>query len=153
VGVHPLEQWNAELLGHRVCKRSDRLAAYELVSQAVNRVFGSTRADAACGVELRHDHGSQYLTDYSQGQSRFHGFNPSLAFVGEPQTNGLVERCNRTLKEQIIHGGTYKNRNEFAAALSAFADLYNREWRLEKLRYRSPLDARRDYQTSIPLNA
>jgi transposase InsO family protein len=148
-----IEHWNAELLGHHVCKRGDRLAAYEPVAQAVERIFGSTRADAARGVELRHDHGSQYLTDYFQGQSRFHGFTPSFAFVGEPQTNGVVERFNRTLKEQIIHGRTYKNREELAAALSTFADLYNREWRLEKLRYLSPLEARRDYQPSIPLAA
>jgi putative transposase len=141
-----VEHWNGELLGHHVCKRGDRLAAYEPVSQALLRVFGSALADVARGVELRHDHGSQYLTDYFQGQSRFHGFTPSFAFVGEPQTNGVVERFNRTLKEQIIHGQTYKNREELAAALSAFADLYNREWRLEKLRFRSPLEARRDHQ-------
>jgi len=144
-----IEHWNAELLGQHVCKRGDRLAAYEPVAQAVERVFGSTRADAARGVELRHDHGSQYLTDYFQGQSRFHGFTPSFAFVGEPQTNGVVERFNRTLKEQIIHGRTYRNREELAATLAAFADLYNREWRLEKLRYRSPLEARRDHQTNL----
>jgi transposase InsO family protein len=148
-----VEHWNAELLGHHVCKHGDRFAAYEPVAQAVERVFGSTRADAARGVELRHDHGSQYLTDYFQGQSRFHGFTPSFALVGEPETNGVVERFNRTFKEQIIHGHTYKNRAELAAALSAFADLYNREWRLEKLRYRSPLEARRDHQNSIPLAA
>ena len=148
-----VEHWNGELLGHHVCKRGDRLAAYEPVAQAVNRVFGSTRADAARGVELRHDHGSQYLTDYFQGQSRFHGFTPSFAFVGEPQTNGVVERFNRTLKEQIIHGRIYRNREELAAALSAFAELYNREWRLEKLRYRSPLEARRDHQNSFRLAA
>lgn len=148
-----VEHWNGELLGHHVCKRGDRLAAYEPVAQAVNRVFGSTRADAARGVELRHDHGSQYLTDYFQGQSRFHGFTPSFAFVGEPQTNGVVERFNRTLKEQIIHGRTYRDREELAAALSAFADLYNREWRLEKLRYRSPLEARRDHENTLRLAA
>lgn len=148
-----VEHWNGELLGHHVCKRGDRLAAYEPVAQAVQRVFGSCEAGAARGVELRHDHGSQYLTDYFQGQSRFHGFTPSFAFVGEPQTNGVVERFNRTFKEQIIHGQTYKNREELATALSAFADLYNREWRLEKLRYRSPLEARRDHQTSLRLAA
>lgn len=38
--------------------------------------------DATRGVELRHDHGRQYLTDYFQGQSGFHGFTPSsLALV------------------------------------------------------------------------
>jgi transposase InsO family protein len=141
-----IEHWNAECLGHHVCKRGDRFAAYEPVAQALTHVFGTSAAGAARGVELRHDHGSQYLTDYFQGQSRFHGFTPSFAFVGEPETNGVVERFNRTLKEQIIHGRTYRNRAELAAAVSAFVTTYNREWRLEKLRYKSPLEARRDYQ-------
>ena len=141
-----LEHWNAECLGHHVCKVGDRFAAYEPVAQAVARIFGTAAAQAARGVELRHDHGSQYLTDYFQGQSRYHGFTPSFAFVGEPETNGVVERFNRTLKEQIIHGKTYRNRAELAAAVTAFVTTYNREWRLEKLRYQSPLEARRSFQ-------
>ena len=148
-----LEHWNAECLGHHVCKHGDRFAAYEPISQAVLRIFGSTASDAARGVELRHDHGSQYLTDYFQGQSRFHGFTPSFAFVGEPETNGVVERFNRTMKEQIIHGRTYRNRSELAAAVTAFVEIYNRDWRLEKLRYKSPLEARRDHQKSTLLAA
>ena len=143
-----LEHWNAELLGFHVCKRGDRYAAYEPVSQALQRIFGSTQAEVARGVHLRHDHGSQYLTDYFQGCSRFHGFTPSLALVGEPQTNGVVERFNRTLKEQIIHGHTYKNCTQLQAALRTFADLYNHQWRLEKLRYRTPVETRQAYQQS-----
>lgn len=148
-----IEHWNAECLGHHVCKRGDRFAAYEPVAQALTYVFGTSGADAARGVELRHDHGSQYLTDYFQGQSRFHGFTPSFAFVGEPQTNGVVERFNRTLKEQIIHGRAYRNRAELAAAVTAFVILYNRDWRPEKLLYQSPLEARRAYQASNLLAA
>ena len=148
-----IEHWNAECLGHHVCKRGDRFAAYEPIAQAVSRIFGTSAADAARGVELRHDHGSQYLTDYFQGQSRFHGFTPSFAFVGEPETNGVVERFNRTLKEQIIHGRTYLNRTELAAAVATFVETYNRAWRLEKLRFKSPLEARRDYQPSTKLAA
>ena len=148
-----LEHWNAECLGHHVCKRGDRFAAYEPVAQAVTRVFGASTADAARGVVLRHDHGSQYLTDWFQGQSRFHGFTPSFAFVGEPETNGVVERFNRTLKEQIIHGRTYRNRAELAAAVAAFVITYNREWRLEKLHYKSPLEARLAFQPSSLLAA
>jgi transposase InsO family protein len=122
----------------------------------VERIFGSARADAARGVELRHDHGSQYLTDYFQGQSRFHGFTPSFTLVGEPETNGVVERFNRTLREQTIHGRIYRNRDELSAALSAFVELHNREWRLEKLRYRTPLETRRNHRDQpslIPLAA
>lgn len=95
----------------------------------------------------------RYVTDYFQGQSRFHGFTPSFAFVGEPETNGVVERFNRTLKEQIIHGHTYRNRGELAAAVASFVELYNREWRLEKLGYKSPLEARRDFQPATLLAA
>jgi transposase InsO family protein len=148
-----LEHWNAECLGHHVCQRGDRFAAYEPVAQAVTHVFGASAPDAARGIELRHDHGSQYLTPYFQGQSRYHGFTPSFAHVGEPETNGVVERFNRTLKEQIIHGKTYRNRAELAAAVAAFVRTYNRAWRLEKLRYKSPLEARRDYQPASPLAA
>jgi len=142
-----VEHWNGECLGHHVCKRGDRFAAYEPVAQAVARIFGLTGSGAARGVELRHDHGTQYLTDYFQGQSRYHGFTPSFAFVGEPETNGVVERFNRTLKEQIIHGVTYRNRDELAAAVATFVATYNREWRFEKLGYKSPLEARRDFQS------
>ena len=148
-----IEHWNAECLGHHVCKRGDRFAAYEPIAQAVSRIFGTSAPDAARGVELRHDHGSQYLTDYFQGQSRFHGFTPSFAFVGEPETNGVVERFNRTLKEQIIHGRTYLNRTELAAAVATFVDTCNRAWRLEKLHFKSPLEARRDYHPSTKLAA
>ena len=75
-----------------------------------------------------------------------HPFSPTWSPAGRLQTNGVVERFNRTLKVQIIHGRTYRNRAELAAAVSAFVTTYNREWRLEKLRYKSPLEARRDYQ-------
>ncbi len=54
-----------------------------------------------------------------------HGFTPSFAFVGEPETNGVVERFNRTLEEQIIHGKTYRDRAELAAAVAAFVLTYN----------------------------
>lgn len=80
-----VEHWNGELPGHHVCKRGDRLAAYEPLSPALLRVFGSALADVARGVELRHDHGSQYLTDYFQGQSRFHGFPPASPSSASPR--------------------------------------------------------------------
>ena len=70
---------------------------------------------------------------------------PSFAFVAEPQTNGVAERFNRTLKEQVVHGRFFKNVEEVRAAVNAFKDLYNRHWRLEKLGFTSPLEARRAY--------
>ena len=131
----------------------DRFGAYETVAHAVTRVFGASAANAARGVELCHDHGSQYLTGWFQGQSRLDGFTPSFAFAGEPETNGVVERFNRTIKEPIIHGRTYPNRAELATAVATFVDTYNREWRLEKLRYQRPLGARRAFHPTKLLAA
>ena len=46
------------------------------------------------------DHGSQYLSDHSPKIRR--GIQPSYAFVGTRAPDGVAERFNRTLKEQII---------------------------------------------------
>jgi transposase InsO family protein len=75
---------------------------------------------------------------------RFWGITPSYAFVAEPQTNGVAERFNRTMKEQAIHGRIFKNLEEVRAAAIAFRNQYNRDWRLEKLGFKSPLEARQE---------
>lgn len=72
--------------------------------------------------------------------------------TSEPAQQKLDE-ANRRIGEQIIQGHTYRNCDELATALAAFPELYNREWRLEKLRYKSPIEARRDYQKSFLLAA
>ena len=82
------------------------------------RLYASTSAGAARGLALRMDHGSQYLSDHFTNQIKFWGIQPSYAFVEQPQTNGVAERFNRTLKEQIIHGRIYRNIAELRRNLS-----------------------------------
>ena len=53
------------------------------------------------------DHGTQYLSDHFLQQIRYWGIRPSFGFVEEPETNGVVERENRTLKEQAIYGRVF----------------------------------------------
>jgi putative transposase len=48
------------------------------------------------------------------------------------------------MKEQAIHGRIFNNLEEVRAAAIAFKDRYNRDWRLEKLGFKSPLEARQD---------
>jgi transposase InsO family protein len=91
------------------------------------------------------DHGTQYTADDFLNQVKFWGIAPSFAFVAEPQTNGVAERFNRTLKEQAIHGRVFRNVEEVRSAVTAFRDRYNRHWRLEKLGFRSPHEARQAY--------
>ena len=136
-----VEHWNGECLGWHVCKIGDRFAAWEPLAQALATTLGGVPG-AARGIELRHDHGSPYLTGYFQSNARFHGFAPSFALLGEAQTNGVIERFHRTLKEQIIHGRTCRNLAQLRAAVAIFIPQYNHHWQLEKLRYHSPIEVR-----------
>src|SRR5918998_1257638 len=126
-----VEHWNAELLGWHVAKRGTRHEAIQAVGMAVRERFGHLEAGAARGLALRHDHGSAFMADVFQKQIRFWGMAPSYAFVGEPETNGVIERLFRTLKEQVVHGRIFQTIEEVRDAVRTFA-LYNAEWLIEK---------------------
>jgi transposase InsO family protein len=139
------EHWNAECLGWHVCKTGDRFAALEPVTQAVKRIFGAVGRGAANGVKLRIDHGSQYTSDYFLKQITYMGIQDSFGFVKQPQTNGVAERFNRTLKEQILNGRAFRNVEEVRGAVRQFVEQYNTQWLLAKLGYQSPMEARQSY--------
>ena len=127
-------RWGAVL---RLLSRSRR---------GLGRLYGSVAADVARGLALRMDHGSQYLSDHFLNQLRYWGIHPSFGFLEEPETNGVVERWNRTLKEQAIYGRVFENLADVRAAVAEFVERYNQCWRLEKLAYQTPLEARKEYE-------
>ena len=140
-----VDHCDACCVGLHTVKTGNRFAALQPIAQGLKTEFGGTDAEAGRGLTLRMDHGTQYTADDFLNQIKFWGIAPSFAFVAEPQTNGVAERFNRTLKEQVIHGRIFKNVEEVRAAVNAFKDLYNRHWRLEKLGFMSPLEARQAY--------
>ena len=146
-----VEHWNAECAGWHVCKRGDRFAALQPISMGLAGLYGSTAAGAARGLALRMDHGSQYLSDHFTNQIKFWGIQPSYAFVAEPQANGVAERFDRTLKEQIIHGRIYRNIAELRDAVRDFVELYNAQWIVEKNGYLSPAQARQAWHAAISI--
>lgn len=137
-----VEHWNTECVGWHVCKLGDRYAALQPVAMGLKAIYGALAPDAARGLKLRMDHGTQYLCDHFLNQIRYWGIAPSFAFVQEPQTNGVVERFNRTIKEQVIHGRVFRNAEEVRQAVGAFVTRYNAEWLVEKLGFLSPSQAR-----------
>lgn len=140
-----VEHWNAECVGWHVTKIGDRFAALEPIAMGLTQVFGGVEAESARGLALRMDHGTQYLSEHFRNQIKFWGIQASFAFVEQPETNGVAERFNRTLKEQIIHGRTYRTVEELRAAVRRFVELYNRQWRIEKRGYLSPIEARQQH--------
>ena len=137
-----IEHWNAQCVGWHVTKKGDRFAALEPVAQGVLAQFGHVGQDAARGLAVRMDHGSQYLSDHFQNQLTFWGIAPSFAFLEQPQTNGVAERFFRTLKEQAIYGRVFRNIDEVRRAVAEFVERYNAHWRLEKLDFKTPYEVR-----------
>lgn len=137
-----VDHCHAECVGWHAAKIGDRFAALEPIAQGLARHFGGVHAQAGRGLALRMDHGTQYMSDHFLNQVKFWGVAPSFAFVAQPQTNGVAERFNRTLKEQAIYGRVFRNIEEVRRAVGEFVERYNAHWRLEKLGFRTPQEAR-----------
>ena len=97
-----IDHCTAECVGIHAVKRATRFEALEPLRQGVREHFGAFGPQAAAGLRIRHDHGSQYMSDHFQKELRFLGMESSPAFVREPEGNGCIERFFRTLKEQLL---------------------------------------------------
>ena len=146
VWVFPVvDHWNSECVGFHICKKGDRFAALEAVAAALRHQGRGTGAGAATGIKLRADHGCQYTSEGFRRQIAAWGFETSYALVRQPETNGVVERFNRTLQEQAIYGRVIRDIAEVRELVAAFVGLYNNCWQIARLGYQTPTAARLAY--------
>jgi transposase InsO family protein len=132
----------AECIGLHAAKPGTRFEAVEPLRQGVHALFGGYELGIARGLQARHDHGSQYVSDYFQAELKFLGIASSLAFVREPEGNGVAERFIRTLKEQLLWVRTFDTVEELRHALLEFKARYNREWLCERHGHQTPAQVR-----------
>ncbi len=108
-------------------------------------MFGAIEANIAHGLSVRHDHSSQYVSAAFQGELAFLGIQSSPSFVRAAEGHGCAERVIRTLKEQLLWVRAFATVEELRVALLAWADLYNREWLIERHDFNPPAEARRAF--------
>jgi putative transposase len=126
---------SAECIGIHAARRATRFEALEPIRQGVRASFGVFARSIASGLQLRHDHGSQFVADDFQSELAFLGIETSPAFVREPEGNGCAERFIRTLKENLLWVRRLATTKELPQALHAFKDTYNRSWIVERQGY------------------
>src|SRR5690606_9820375 len=97
-----VDHCTAECVGIHAARRATRFEALEPIRQGVRERFGAYAKEVARGLVVRHDHGSQYVSDDFQNELRSLGIASSPSFVRSPEGNGCIERCFRTLKEQLL---------------------------------------------------
>ena len=139
-----VDHCSAECVGIHAARRATRFEALEPIRQGVRACFGGFAEGLASGLQLRHDHGSQFVADDFQRELAFLGIVPSPAFVREPEGNGCAERFIRTLKENLLWLRRFASIEELRQALHAFKDAYNRTWIVERHGYRTPAEVRAD---------
>jgi putative transposase len=139
-----VDHCSTECLGIHAARQATRFEALEPIRQGVRSCFGGFAETIAGGLELRHDHGSQFVADDFQAELAFLGIESSPAFVREPEGNGCVERFIRTLKENLLWVRRFATIEELRQALIEFQRLYNRTWIVQRHSYRTPAQVRAD---------
>lgn len=141
-----VDHCTAECVGIHAAKPGTRYEALEPVNQAVRERFGAIGEEVATGLKLRHDHGSQYVSDAFQEQLAFLGIESSPSFVRAPEGNGCIERLIRTLKEQLLWLRPFRNVEELRLALHEWRERYNTMWLIERHGFLTPEQARREHE-------
>lgn len=144
-----VDHGTCECVGIHAARPGTRFEAVEPLRQAVPVSFGSYDREVACGLTLRHDHGSQFVSDHYQEELDFLGIESSPAYVREPEGNGCVERFIRTLKEQLLWLRSFDSVEELRQALLDFKIRYNQQWLIQRHQYRTPAAVRADYVAGL----
>jgi putative transposase len=144
-----VDHCSAECVGIHAHARATRFEALEPIRQGMRRRFGGFPAAVARGLKLRHDHGSQYMSDHFQKEIAFLGIESSPAFVRAPEGNGCAERFIRTLKENLLWVRTFETIEELRQALLAFRETYNTDWLIERHNFMTPTAFRQRQLRSV----
>ena len=148
-----VDHCSAECVGIHAALHGTRHEALEPIRQGVTERFGGVEKDAASGLSIRHDHGSQYMARDFQKEIAWLGAASSPAFVRAPEGNGCAERFIRTLKENLLWVRTFRTVEDLRRALIDFRQTYNENWLIERHGHRSPAQFRRDQMDTMPLAA
>lgn len=133
-----VDHCSGEFIATHAASSASRWEALEPVRQGVTLHFGGVRPDAAKGLTLRHDHGSNYMSEDFQNEIKCFGMISSPAFVRQPEGNGVAERAIRTLKEQLLWVRHFETIEELRNALAEFAAQYNASWLRQRHGYKTP---------------
>ena len=137
-----VDHCSVDCVGLHAARCGNRFQALEPIRQGVTERFAGLEADVADGLQLRHDHGSAYLSDDFQGEIAYLGIQSSPSFVRAPEGNGYCEWFIRILKENLLWVRSFATVEELRLALLEFKELYNHHWLIERHGYRTPAQAR-----------
>lgn len=129
------------VLALEVTKDQSAPAILRSVDALLLERFG-TPAAVPAGLELRTDHGPQYTGQDCTDLVERWGFEHTLAPVGRPTGNAVVERVIRTMKEECVWLQDWESAEELGVALQAWRRRYNETRPHQALGWQTPAEYR-----------
>ena len=135
-----IDHYSCEVLGMHIIEvgQGDAGAALEPVKQALRKRRGALQQKTGAGISIRHDWGPQYIAGEFRKELEFLGLGNSPGFVHEPETNGVIERFFRTLKEECLWVHDFESVEQARQVVGAWIETYNVEWLIERHGYQAP---------------
>ena len=132
-----------ECVGIHAARPGTRFEALEPLRQGLREHFAGYAAGIASGLSLRHDHGSQYLSDHFQGELSFLGIRSSPArswrrprATAAPSASSARSRSSCLWVETFETSSSYDSRPRSKTA-------YNQAWLVERHGHGTPAQQRR----------
>ena len=139
-----VDHCTCECVGLHAAKGGNRFEALEPLRQGVREHFGRFEAKAAEGLTIRHDHGSNYLSDDFQRELSV----PGHGQLAELRAGAGGERLCRAVhphpEGELLWVRTFATVAELVEALREFKRTYNERWLIGRHGHRTPSQVRRD---------
>jgi len=143
-----IDHFNDEIISNLNTLQATNVEATQVLRMALKKRF-NTLEKGSCkdiGLSYRTDNGSQFACKNFKQEAAFLGLNLSPAFVRSPQSNGIIERYHRTIKEQLYHKLKKASFQEACALIGQFVKDYNQHWLIHRLKLKSPIAYRLEFE-------
>jgi transposase InsO family protein len=122
----------------------------ELAIEALDMALAARRP--APGSLIHHsDRGVQYACGDYTARLETHDIAPSMSRIGNPYDNAKAERFMRTLKEEEVDGGAYRDVEDARAKIGLFIEtVYNRQRLHSALDYLTPEEYEENWPRQRP---
>lgn len=130
-----LDAWSRKVIGYAISTAIDTSLTLEALRMAI------AGRDPGLGVIHHSDQGVQYASTEYVEVLKSHGFQISMARVGNPYENAQMESFFKTLKYEEVYLWEYRTPTDVMERLPYFLEeVYNQKRLHSALGYRSPKD-------------
>lgn len=130
--LNVMDDFNREMLAME--------ADFSLPALRVIRVLEYLKEFRGLPKMIRVDNGPEFISHQLDEWCRKHGIFLLYIQPGKPMQNGYVERCNGSVRKELLNANVFYTLNEVRAYIEEWMLDYNNERPHKSLGYRAPVD-------------